>query len=84
MPAPPKKSVPWDFERLTDAISYHRQPSDEKVKNGPSLVVLYTWMSAYCKHIVKYIEQYRQKYPGAEILVIESSIADVFYRTNKT
>ena len=79
-----KESVSWDFERLTDAISYHRQPSDEKVKNSPSLVVLCTWMSANRKHIAKYTEQYRQKYPAAEILVVESSIADIFYRTNKT
>ena len=83
MPAP-KESVPWNFEELTDAISYHRQPSDKKVTNGPSLVVLCTWMSAHRKHIAKYTEQYRHKYPGAEILVVESSIADIFYRTNKT
>jgi hypothetical protein len=85
MPAP-KESVPWDFEKLTDAISYHHQPSDglQNKNGGPSLVVLCTWMSANRKHISKYTDRYRQKYPKAELLVIESSIADIFYRTNKT
>jgi hypothetical protein len=85
MPAP-KDSVPWDFDKLTDAISYHRQPSGGKPdpKNGPSLIVLCTWMSAHRKHISKYTAQYRQRYPSAELLVIESSIADIVYRTNKS
>jgi hypothetical protein len=86
MPAPKEKSVPWDFEKLTDAISYHRQPSEgrQEPKNGPSLIVLCTWMSANRKHISKYTSHYRQKYPAASLLVIESSIADIFYRTNAT
>jgi hypothetical protein len=81
-----KESVPWDFEKLTDAISYHRQPSKGKQdhKDGPSLIVLCTWMSANRKHISKYTAHYRQKYPAASLLVIESSIADIFYRTNPT
>jgi hypothetical protein len=86
MPAP-KESVPWDFEKLTDAISYHRQPSgglQSRNNGGPSLIVLCTWMSAHRKHISKYTSQYRQKYPSAELLVIESSIADIVYRTNKS
>lgn len=82
---PAKESAPWNFEKLTDTISYHRQPSSGlKTKNGPSLIVLCTWMSANRKHIAKYTEQYRQTHPEAEILVVESSIADIFYRTNKT
>jgi hypothetical protein len=84
----PKESVPWDFEKLTDAISYHRQPSEglqpKKNGSGPSLIVLCTWMSANRKHISKYTAQYRQKYPSTELLVIESSIADIVYRTNKS
>ena len=87
MPAP-KESVPWDFEKLTDAISYHRHPSEGGLQSnnggGRSLIVLCTWMSAHRKHISKYASQYRQKYPEAELLVVESSIADIVYRTNKT
>lgn len=83
-----KESVPWDFEKLTDAISYHRKPSTGGLpsnnESGPSLIVLCTWMSANRKHISKYTNYYRQEYPAAELLVIESSIADIFYRTNKT
>ena len=83
----PKESVPWDFEKLTDAISYHHpQPSEGKQepKNGPSLILLCTWMSAHRKHISKYTSHYRLKYPDADLLIIESSIADIFYRTNAT
>ena len=86
MPAP-KESVPWDFEKLTDAISYHRpHPSEgrQEPKDGPTLIVLCTWMSAHRKHISKYTSHYRLKYPNASLLIIESSIADIFYRTNAT
>ena len=80
MPAP-KESVPWDFEKLTDAISYHRpHPSEgrQEPKDGPTLIVLCTWMSAHRKHISKYTSHYRLKYPNADLLIIESSIADIF------
>lgn len=80
----PKEGVSWDFEKLTDAISYHRKPPGNQSRHGVSLVVLCTWMSANRRHIAKYTDQYRTQYPGADILVVESSIADIFYRSNQT
>lgn len=41
-------------------------------------------MSANRKHIAKYTSQYRQQYPDAGILVVESGVADMVYRSNKT
>lgn len=41
-------------------------------------------MSANRKHIAKYTSQYRQQYPDADILVVESGVADMVYRSNKT
>lgn len=77
-------STKWDFETIGDGISYFRQPQQKSTQDGPSLVVLCTWMSAHRKHISKYTQQYRQQYPKAEILVIESEVADLTYRTNSS
>jgi hypothetical protein len=74
----------WDFESLTNTISYHRQPSKKPSRNGPSLVILCTWMSANRKHIAKYTDQYRQQYPEADILVVESGVADMVYRSKQS
>ncbi|KAL1587030.1 hypothetical protein WHR41_04085 [Cladosporium halotolerans] len=41
-------------------------------------------MSAHRKHIAKYTQQYRQLYPTASLLVLESSVADFVLRTNRT
>ena len=41
-------------------------------------------MSAARKHIAKYTQQYRQQYPDAEILVIESGVAEMIYRSNSS
>lgn len=78
------ESTHWDFETLTDTVSYFRQPSKKTPLNGPSLVVLCTWMSANRKHIAKYTQQYRQRYPDAELLVVESGVADMVYRSKGT
>ncbi|GAB7325159.1 hypothetical protein MBLNU13_g09239t1 [Cladosporium sp. NU13] len=72
----------WDFENIGEGISYSRQPHQKTSQNGPSLVVLCTWMSAACKHISKYTQQYRQQYPDADILVVESGVAEMVYRSN--
>lgn len=45
-------------------------------------MVLCTWMSANRKHITKYTRQYHELYPNADILVLESSVADLTYRTD--
>lgn len=77
-------STNWDFDTIGDGISYFRQPQQKHTQDGPSLVVLCTWMSAHRKHISKYTQQYRQQYPDADILVIESEVADLTYRTNSS
>jgi hypothetical protein len=77
-------STNWDFETIGDGISYVRQSQQKNTQGGPSLVVLCTWMSAHRKHISKYTHQYRQQYPKADILVIESEVADLTYRTNSS
>lgn len=80
------ETTSWDLDTLTDAISYHRQPAERRSRSGsgPSLIILCTWMSANRKHIAKYTQQHRRQYPDSELLVIESSVADIIYRTNHT
>ena len=77
-------STNWDFENIGQGISYFRQPHQKTPKYGPSLVVLCTWMAASRKHIAKYTQQYRHQYPEAEILVVESGVAEMVYRTNSS
>jgi pimeloyl-ACP methyl ester carboxylesterase len=77
-------STNWDFEAIGDGISYFRQALQKNNRDGPSLVVLCTWMSAARKHIAKYTQQYRQQYPDADILVIESGAAEMIYRSNSS
>jgi hypothetical protein len=74
----------WDFESLTDTISYDRQLSRKPSQNGPTLVILCTWMSANRKHIAKYTQQYRHQHPEMDILVVESSVADMVYRSTRS
>lgn len=77
-------STNWDFENIGDGISYFRQPHQKISQDGPSLVVLCTWMSAARKHISKYTQQYRQQYTDADILVVESGVAEMVYRSNSS
>jgi pimeloyl-ACP methyl ester carboxylesterase len=41
-------------------------------------------MSAARKHISKYTQQYRQQYTDADILVVESGVAEMVYRSNSS
>ncbi|KAM0723094.1 hypothetical protein Q7P37_001294 [Cladosporium fusiforme] len=75
----PISQPPWDLTALTDKISYFRPPPPENPKpDSVSLIVLCSWMSANRKHIAKYTQQYRHQHPGAAILVLETSVSDVF------
>lgn len=77
-------STNWDLETIGDRISYFRRPHQKNTQDGPSLVVLCTWMSAHRKHLAKYTQQYRQQYPVADILVVESGVAEMVYRANSS
>lgn len=76
--SPATSQPPLDFTTLTDKVSYFRPPLETKKPDSLSLIVLCSWMSANRKHIAKYTQQYRRQHPGAEILVLESSVGDVF------
>lgn len=48
----------------------------------PSLVVLCTWVGARPKHISKYVAEYLRRYPTATLLLLESGLADMTYRSD--
>lgn len=48
---------------------------------APKVIVLCTWMSAHPVHISKYITGYQTHYPASRIVIIQSSPADLFWRS---
>jgi len=69
---------------LSNTIRLYRPSSAEKgtttdYGTGPEMVILCTWFRALPKHIAKYIEAHRQRYPQAQILVLESTVGDMMY-----
>jgi len=43
------------------------------------MIILCTWFRALPKHIAKYVDAHQQRYPHAQILVIESTVGDMMY-----
>lgn len=74
-----------EFHKLSDAISLYRHSSQHRTDNGnPSLIVLCTWMAANPRHIAKYTNSYKRLYPNASILVVQSMLNDMTYRSSRT
>ncbi|KAM0701517.1 hypothetical protein Q7P35_009767 [Cladosporium inversicolor] len=70
--------------RLSDTIKLYRPDPAEKVTTtnhgtGPEMIILCTWFRALPKHVAKYIDAHRQRYPQAQILLIESTVGDMMY-----
>lgn len=69
---------------LSNTIKLYRPNPGEKVSTtnlgtGPETIILCTWFRALPKHIVKYIDAHRKRYPQAQILVLESTVGDMMY-----
>ena len=75
--------------RLSDTITLYRPDPAEKVATinngtGPEMIILCTWFRALPKHIAKYIDAHRKRYPRAQILVLESTVGDMMYTPYST
>ena len=68
------------FAKLNDVTSIYRPDQSEKstTSSGPSLIVYCSWMGAAPKHIAKYIEGHKRLFPDASILLIESTVTNIF------
>jgi hypothetical protein len=72
------------FLKLTSTISIHNPSALSETgrpAKGVSLIILCTWMGAAPRHISKYTNGYRKLFPEASILLIESSLPDMTYRS---
>lgn len=70
--------------RLSDTIQLYRPKPVEKTattnqSNGPEIIILCTWFRALPKHVAKYVDAHRQRYPQAQIMVIQSTVGDMMY-----
>lgn len=53
----------------------------DKIEQGfliqpPAAILLFGWMNSQLKHLEKYTNEYQKLYPGADILIIESTTAN--------
>lgn len=70
--------------RLSDTVKLYRPDPTEAATTtsygtGPDMIVLCTWFRALPKHVAKYVNTHRQRYPQAQILVLESTVGDMMY-----
>jgi hypothetical protein len=70
--------------RFSETMNLYRPDSTKNATTtgygiGPDMIILCTWFRALPKHIAKYVNTYRQRYPQAQILVIESTVGDMMY-----
>lgn len=71
------------FTKLNDITSIYRpaessNSTDKSTLTAPSLIVLCSWMGAATKHILKYTDGYKRLFQNANILLIESTLANMF------
>lgn len=74
------------FTKLNDITSIYlpsKSGKDSK-PSGPSLIVYCAWMGAATKHMGKYIQGYKHLYPNASILLIESTLPNMFVGSDVT
>lgn len=70
--------------RLSNTIKLYRPIPAEKATTtnhgtGPEMIILCSWFRALPKHVAKYVDAHRQRYPQAHILVLESTVGDMMY-----
>jgi len=75
------------FKKLSDSIFFY-QPSTEQItptkySSSPSLIILCTWVAAQPKHISRYIDHYQRCFPNASILIIQTSLYQMTFLTDK-
>jgi hypothetical protein len=70
--------------QLSNTVKLYRPNPAEKATafnhgTGPEMVILCSWFRALPKHVAKYVHAHRQRYPRAQILVLESTVGDMMY-----
>jgi Eukaryotic protein of unknown function (DUF829) len=85
---PPKnntQSYLENFQHLGNGILVYEPgvetPHSPSKVSPPSLIILTTWFSALPRHISKYTANYRTLFPNSSLLILQSSIPDMVYRS---
>lgn len=74
------------FTKLNDITSIYRPASSDKAETSsdPSLYVYCSWMGAAPKHIAKYTNGFKKLYPNTTILLVESTLPNMFLGSDLT
>lgn len=81
---------PDSFQRLSKCVSLRQIPGTPTAgpdtpssHDAPTLILLCTWVEAHPKHIAKYTDRYCQDFPGASLLVVQTSLVDVLFNAGE-
>ena len=69
-----------DFQQLNDFTHIYQPQTDSNPSTGPHLVILCSWAFAQPRHISKYLRSYQERYPEAQILLIQSDTGNLLWR----
>lgn len=78
-----------EFEKLNDFVSLYRVLNhDKKTRSqttspsSPSLILFCSWVGAAPKHIAKYTNGYKDVFPHASILLVQSKVSSMFAQSD--
>ncbi|KAI1114133.1 hypothetical protein F5Y14DRAFT_415577 [Nemania sp. NC0429] len=77
----PAEASPLSFmEKLGPLVSFYRPPdqtASRSVDDEPRLIIISSWTGARDVHIAKYVGYYRNLYPAAQVLLLESTMSHI-------
>ncbi|KAL4919211.1 hypothetical protein BDW62DRAFT_200091 [Aspergillus aurantiobrunneus] len=77
----PPTGYPASFRRLNSQVSLCRD-SGPLAGRQPTLIILFPWLSAAPKHVLKYVQLYQEEYPHAQILLVEPLVGDMVWASD--
>ena len=77
-----------NFNKLNDGQHWYTPPESEHVSSTapttqPDLILFCAWAFAAPRYIAKYTDQYRRVYPGAQILLLQSSLGNLAWTSDR-
>ncbi|KAK3718702.1 hypothetical protein LTR37_004919 [Vermiconidia calcicola] len=79
-----------DFLKLSKIISLYHPPDTNghaltsPPDQTPGLIIICSWFAAATKHVAKYTTGYRQVFPNASILLIQTSLLETLFGSDLT
>ena len=69
------------FRKLSNQVHVQDGEPNSQDPSHPTTIVIYGWGDARPRHVAKYVEGYRQLFPGSRIVLIFSPILKALYQT---